>query len=113
VIHVSGNLSLTFNLNYSEFPNSCPFWNLFLFKDSLQMLVNCGDANLKEFSHQLLGQPDALILKSTLNPRPPILGLIEEDLPSGRNCLRRFFGTSHGEKLRDCPTSDEQGMGRG
>jgi hypothetical protein len=103
VIHLSGNRPVTLGLNYSEFPKSCLRGKLFFLKDSLQMLVDRRNADLKEFGHELLSQPDAFILKPTLDPGSSVLSLIEEDLPTGGHGLGGFLGAAHGVKIIGMP----------
>lgn len=66
-IHVALNLPAALGLNCSEFPNSCLAPDFALLIDILQVFANRGHAHIKQSCHQLLRQPDRLVLQSHLH----------------------------------------------
>lgn|GEM_PF-5246381 len=74
VLDFPGHLPRTFGLNCSEFPKSCLLADFTLLEDVLQVFVDGRNSDLKEPGHQLLGEPDGLLLVAHFQPVPAGLG---------------------------------------
>ena len=87
VVHQPFDLPGTLVLNYPEFPDSCPRGEFTLLVDVLEVLVDGADVLLKQVGHELLREPDSLVLKPALDARLAVLGLVENDLSTLRDGL--------------------------
>ena len=94
MLDLPGHLPFAFPANYPEFPDSCRLGQLVFLVDILQMLVDRPNVLLEQLGDLCLRQPDRLVLKTAVDARSTILGLIEKNLAFGRK-----QGHRHGE----CP----------
>ena len=62
VIYLADDLMGTLCLNYSGIPNSCFLADPARIKDILQMFIDCGNGDSEKVRHELLREPDCLIL---------------------------------------------------
>ncbi len=64
MIDQAADLSPALGLNYSEFPNSCPWVEFPLVVNIAQMLACGGNGDTEQFSDETLGEPDGDLMKS-------------------------------------------------
>jgi hypothetical protein len=57
----------TFNLNCTEFPNSCPRRDFPVLHEIGEMFIDGGDRDLEQLGHEFLHQPDGFILHPDFN----------------------------------------------
>ncbi len=62
MVHEALDLAGALSLNYPEFPDSCRRIEFSLLVDVLEVLVDGADVLLEQLSHELLGEPDGLVL---------------------------------------------------
>jgi len=79
VLNFAGDLTFALGSNYSIFSNSCCLLQLSVGVNLFQMVVYGVDADLEQFRHQLLRQPDHLVLEAALDPGAAVFGLVEDE----------------------------------
>ena len=84
VLDLSRDFPFTLDSNYSEFPNSCLSRQFFNGVNALQMFVHRGHGDLEQLGNLCLRQPQGFILKTTLDARAAILGLVKDDFRLGQ-----------------------------
>jgi len=76
VLDIPGNLAASFGSNYSILSNSCRRVQFLLGVKLTEVVVYGVHADLEEFGHQGLREPERLPLEAALDPRAPVLGLV-------------------------------------
>lgn len=83
MLDLAGDLASALLANYPEFPEGCRPVELAFVVDVLDVLVDRADVLLEELGQQRLRQPERLALEATLDARPAVLGLLEDETGAG------------------------------
>ncbi len=79
VFDLTGDRSLTFGLNYPEFPDSCRSGEFGFFVNVAEMFVYGFDRDIEQISDEFLGEPKGFVFEAALDARAAVFGLVEEE----------------------------------
>jgi hypothetical protein len=80
VLDLPRHVARTLPANHPEFPDSSSRFELALFENVPQVLVDCPHVLLEQLRDQRLAQPKRFIGKPALHTRSPVFCVIQDDL---------------------------------